>query len=136
MASGASKLENVLVSFVEGHPETFSQQDIIDLRRSIIIQLFQIAGPPTPSHPQVIYAVKLITENIHDKLKIKTINTSQDVKDVLRKFELCMECQSIIGNMGDEMLHPPVPPLFKLNLNERVALKINEYHAENNPTGH
>ncbi len=33
MASGASKLENELVAFIEDHPETFSPQDIVNLRR-------------------------------------------------------------------------------------------------------
>ena len=134
MASGAidaSKLENELVAFVEGHPETFSPQDIINLRRSIIIQCFQIAGTPNSSHPHVIHAVKLIMENIHNKLKVKTINTSQDVKDALRKFELCVECQSIIGNAGgNEMLHPPSPPDYRENLYGLVKRKINEYHAK------
>ena len=130
-ASDASKLENDLVAFVEGHPETFSPQDIINLRRSIIIQCFQIAGSPTANHPQVIYAVKLIMENIHNKLKVKTINTSQDVKDALRNFELCVECQSIIGNTGgNEMLHPPSPPDYRENLYGLVKRKINEYHAK------
>ena len=41
MASGASKLENELVAFVEGHPETFDQQDVVNLRRNIIIHFFQ-----------------------------------------------------------------------------------------------
>ena len=131
MASDASKLENELVAFVEGHPETFSPQDIINLRRSIIIQCFQIAGTPNSSHPHVIYAVKLIMENIHNKLYAKTINTSQDVKDALRKFELCVECQSIIGNAGgNEMLHPPSPPDYRENLYGLVKRKINEYHAK------
>ena len=133
MASGASasKLENELVAFVEGHPETFSPQDIINLRRSIIIHCFQIAGTPNYSHPHVISAVKLIMENIHNKLYAKTINTSQDVKDALRKFELCVECQSIIENAGgNEMLHPPSPPDYRENLYGLVKRKINEYHAK------
>ena len=37
MATKASKLEDDLVEFVESHPETFSEQDVKNLRRSIII---------------------------------------------------------------------------------------------------
>jgi len=36
MASEASRLENELVAFVEGHPETFDSQDVVNLRRKII----------------------------------------------------------------------------------------------------
>jgi hypothetical protein len=47
MASGASKLENELVAFVEGHPETFSHQDIVNLRRNIIVSfaIMEVSRP-------------------------------------------------------------------------------------------
>jgi hypothetical protein len=32
----ASPLENNLVAFAEGHPETFKSQDVVNLRRNII----------------------------------------------------------------------------------------------------
>ena len=131
MATKASKLEDDLVEFVESHPETFSEQDVKNLRRSIIIFFSQIVGPPYLHQQNVIYCVKLIIENIYDKLKVKSITTSQDVKDALKLFELCMECQSIIGGHGIiGMLEPPLPPDYKENFYELVKRKINEYHAK------
>ena len=69
MATKASKLEDDLVEFVESHPETFSEQDVKNLRRSIIIFFSQIVGPPTLHQQNVIYCVKLIIENIYDENK-------------------------------------------------------------------
>ena len=126
-----SELENKLVKFVESHPETFDEQSVRDLRRNIIIFFSQIVGPPNPSQPNVIYCVSLIIKNIYDKLKVKSINTSQDVNDALKLFELCMECQLIIGGRGNrEMLDPPSPPDYRENLHGLVKRKINEYHAK------
>ena len=131
MATKASKLEDDLVEFVESHPETFSEQDVKNLRRSIIIFFSQIVGPPTLHQQNVIYCVKLIIENIYDKLKVKSITTSQDVKDALKLFELCVECQSIIGGRGNiEMLEPPPSPYYIENLYGLVKRKINEYNAK------
>jgi len=129
MASGASKLENELVAFVEGHPETFSQQDVVNLRRNIIIHFFQIVGPPHNAHPHVISVVKLIMENIQSK--VKPINTSQDVKDALELFNLGVTCQTIINGRGNIlMLEPPSPPDYRDNFYSRVKRHVNEYHVK------
>ena len=129
MASGASKLETELVAFVEGHPETFDQQDVVNLRRNIIIHFFQIVGPPHNAHPHVISVVKLIMENIQSK--VKPINTSQDVKDALELFNLGVSCQTIIKGRGNIlMLEPPSPPDYRDNFYSLVKRHVNEYHVK------
>jgi hypothetical protein len=131
MASEASELENKLVAFVEGHhPETFSAQDVVNLRRNVIIHFFQISGPPRNDNPHVLYVVKLIMENIQSKVKL-IINMPQDVDDTLKLFKLCMVCQSIIAGRGNiQMIEPPVSPDYRDTFHSLVKRIINEYHAK------
>ena len=53
MASDASPLENELVAFVEGHPETFSPEDVVNLRRSIIVLFSLMEGINNQDKPGV-----------------------------------------------------------------------------------
>jgi|LauGreStaDraftv2_3_1035109.scaffolds.fasta_scaffold185201_2 hypothetical protein len=88
MASGASKLENELVAFVEGHPETFSVQDVVNLRRNIIVS-FAIMEFSRPNNRGGVGGLaSMITGRIEANLGEKTIITSQDVKYALTQFEL------------------------------------------------
>ena len=130
MASEVSELENKLVTFVESHhPETFSAQDVANLRRNVIIHFFQISGPPRNDSTRVIYVVKLIMEKIQSKVK-SIINMPREVNDTLKLFKLCMECQSIIGRGNIQMIEPPVSPEYIDNFYSLVKRNINEYHAK------
>jgi hypothetical protein len=88
MASGASKLENELVAFIEGHPETFSVQDVVDLRRTIIVSFALMEGIHGESKPGVGNLASIILEKMSEKIS-KPINTSQDVTFALTQFDLC-----------------------------------------------
>ena len=89
MASEATPLENDLVAFVEGHPETFSKQDVVNLRRKIIA-VFAIREF-TRQQEGVGYLVSIILDKISDKFRDKSINTSQDVTFTLTQFDLCVD---------------------------------------------
>jgi hypothetical protein len=89
MASGASKLENELVAFIEGHPETFSPQDVVDLRRTIIALFALMEGIHNESRPGVGNLASIILEKMSEKISDKPINTSQDVTFTLTQFDLC-----------------------------------------------
>ena len=96
MASEASPLENELVASVEGHPEIFSPQDIINMRRKIIFSFGIVAAPKGTStqYTEVIGLSGIATailNHISSNITKKTINTSQDVHDVLHQFEFCVE---------------------------------------------
>ena len=96
MASEASPLENELVASVEGHPEIFSPQDIINMRRKIIFS-FGIVAAPKGTGTQYTEVIGLsgiataILNHISSNITKKTINTSRDVHDVLHQFEFCVE---------------------------------------------
>jgi hypothetical protein len=89
MASGASKLENELVAFIEGHPETFGPQDVVDLRRTIIVSFALMEGIHNESKPGVGNLASIILEKMSEKISDKPINTSQDVTFTLTQFDLC-----------------------------------------------
>jgi hypothetical protein len=89
MASEATPLENDLVAFVEGHPETFNSQDVVNLRRKIIA-VFAIREF-TRQQEGVGYLVSIILDKISDKFRDKSINTSQDVTFTLTQFDLCVD---------------------------------------------
>ena len=72
MASEASPLENDLVAFVEGHPETFSKQDVVKLRRNII---YFFAIWESNRQQGVGHLASIILEKISEKIKYKPINT-------------------------------------------------------------
>lgn len=88
MASEASPLENNLVAFVEGHPETFNSQDVVNLRRKIIavFAVWEFTRQQGVGH-----LVSIILDKISDKFRDKTINTSQDVTFTLTQFDLCVD---------------------------------------------
>jgi hypothetical protein len=88
MASEASPLENNLVAFVEGHPETFNSQDVVNLRRKIIAAF---AVWEFTREQGVGHLVSIILDKISDKFRDKTINTSQDVTFTLTQFDLCVD---------------------------------------------
>ena len=96
MASEASPLENELVASVEGHPEIFSPQDVINMRRKIIFS-FGIVAAPKGTGTQYTEVIGLsgiataILNHISSNITKKTINTSRDVHDVLHQFEFCVE---------------------------------------------
>jgi hypothetical protein len=96
MASEASSLENELVAFVEGHPEIFSPQDVVNMRRKIIYSFGMVDAPKGTStqYTEVIGLSGIATsilKHISSNITKKTINTSQDVDDVLHQFEFCVE---------------------------------------------
>jgi hypothetical protein len=91
MASEATPLENDLVAFVEGHPETFSKQDVVNLRRKIIASFALMEGIHDESKPDVGRLVSIILDKISEKIRDKPINTSQDVTFTLTQFDLCVD---------------------------------------------
>jgi hypothetical protein len=119
MASEASPLENNLVAFVEGHPETFSKQDIINLRRKIIASFALMEGIHNESKPGVGHLASIILEKISEKIKDKPINTSQDVTFALNKFYLCGDflnrfltplCMTQVTPSWNTREPAPIPP--------------------------
>lgn len=88
MASEATPLENELVAFVEGHPETFNSQDVVNLRRKIIAAF---AVWEFTRQQGVGHLVSVILDKISDKFRDNSINTSQDVTFTLTHFDLCAD---------------------------------------------
>jgi hypothetical protein len=88
MASEASPLENNLVTFVEGHPETFNSQDVVNLRRNIIavFAIWEFTRQQGVGH-----LASIILDKISEKIRDKPINTSQDVTFALTQFDLCVD---------------------------------------------
>jgi hypothetical protein len=153
MASGASKLENELVAFVEGHPETFSVQDVVNLRRNIIASFALMEGIHNQDKPGVGGLARMIITHISETLQKKEITTSQDVQRALMQFELCVEIIDIFlsrlcgterahniggysGNMtpyavcGTTAQLVQYPPQYTDNVYSRVSRQINEYHVK------
>jgi hypothetical protein len=150
MASGASKLENDLVAFVESHPETFSLQDVVNMRRNIIASFALMEGIHNETKPGVGGLASMILSAIDKKLEDKTIITSQDVKHPLTHFDLCVEFLNRFLNplCGTERDHipggytgNPTPYAVCLKMRERVVhstghtwklvnRKINEYQVK------
>lgn len=96
MASEASPLENELVAMVESNPEIFSPQDIVNLRRKIIFSFGMVAAPKGvgTQYTEVIGLSGIATAiliHVSNDANKKTINTYQDIQDVLNKFEFCVE---------------------------------------------
>jgi hypothetical protein len=150
MASGASKLENELVTFVEGHPETFSVQDVVNLRRNIIAS-FAIMEFSRPNNRGGVGGLaSMITGRIEANLGEKTIITSQDVKYALTQFELGADflktqltplCNTEVAQISsgyDSM--PATPRQLCLKTGDTIQhggtmwslvnRKINEYHVK------
>jgi len=155
MASGASKLENELVEFVEGHPETFNVQDVVNLRRNIIASFALMEGIHNQDKPGVGGLARMIINHIRETVQKKEINTSQDVQVALMQFELCVEiidrflprlcgterAHNIGGYSGNmtpyavcgttsELVQHPSPPHYADNVYSIVRRKINEYHVK------
>ncbi len=148
MASGASKLENDLVAFVEGHPETFSLQDVVNMRRNIIASFALMEGIHNETKPGVGGLASMIISAIGKKLEDKSIITSQDVKYILTHFDLCVDFLNRFLNplCGTERDHipggytgNPTPQAVCMKMRERVhspghtwtlvIRKINEYQV-------
>jgi hypothetical protein len=157
MASGASKLENDLVAFVEGHPETFSPQDVVNLRRSIIYRFGFVDAGNGNNSALGILANDILT-HISKKINGTSINTIQDVQYVLNQFELSVEfvnaflerlCNTernynpggyVSGGATNrsecekqrQWIHPVSRPLYagEINIFEFVKRKINEYNVK------
>jgi hypothetical protein len=150
MASGASKLENELVAFVEGHPETFSHQDIVNLRRNIIAS-FAIMEVSRPNNRGGVGGLaSMITGLIEANLREKTIITSHDVKYALTQFDLGADflktyltplCNTEVAHISsgyDSM--PTTPRQLCLKTGDTIQhggtmwslvnKKINEYHVK------
>jgi hypothetical protein len=116
MASEATPLENDLVAFVEGHPETFSKQDVVKLRRNII---YFFAIWESNRQQGVGHLASIILEKISEKIKDKPINTSQDVTFALNKFYLCGDflnrfltplCMTQVTPSWNTREPAPIPP--------------------------
>ena len=91
-------LENGLVKFVEEHSETFT--DVSSIRRSIIrafatFQFHQQYGNriytgPGSVRPGLKPLALVILNTIVDKME-RNSKTSQDIRDILDNFRLCVE---------------------------------------------
>lgn len=90
MASEAIPLENELVAFVEGHPETFNSQDVVNLRRKIIA-VFAVWEFTHKREQGVGHLASIILDKISEKIRDKSINTSQYVTFTLTQFDLCVD---------------------------------------------
>ncbi|NBO57268.1 MAG: hypothetical protein EBU84_22315, partial [Actinobacteria bacterium] len=160
MASGASPLENELVAFVEGHPETFSPQDVVNLRRSIIYRFGYVDGGRgnDPNMPGLGVLANDILTHISKKINGTSMNTIQDVQYALNQFELSVEfvnaflerlCNTersynpggyVSGGSTNrsecekqrQWIHPVSRPLYagQINIFEFVKRKINEYNVK------
>ena len=154
MAFGASILENELVAFVEGHPETFNTQDITNLRRTIIASFALMEGIHNQDKPGVGGLARTIINKISEKLQTRELTTSQDVQWALVQFELCVEVihkfltklcltersyniggysgtptpQGMCGTIS-ETISPPSSPNYIDNIYSIVKRKITEYHS-------
>ena len=154
MATGASSLENELVAFIEGHPETFNTQDIVNLRRTIIASFALMEGIHNQDKPGVGGLARMIIIKISEKVQTRELNTSQDVQWALMQFELCVEIihkfltklcatershniggytgnptpQGMCGTISGS-ISPPSPPNYIDNIYSIVKRKINEYHS-------
>jgi len=96
MASEATPLENELVAFVENHDKIFSIQDVVNMRRKIIFSFGMVAAPKGTGtqYTETIGLAGIasaILIHISSNITKKTINTSQDIKDMLTQFESCVE---------------------------------------------
>lgn len=94
MASDASPLENELVAFVEGHPETFSPQDVVNMRRNIIYRFgFVNGGNGTdPNRRALGVLVNDVLTHISKKVNGTSMNAfHDDVQYLLNQFELSVE---------------------------------------------
>jgi len=159
MASGASKLENELVSFIEGHPETFSPQDVVNMRRNIIYRVGFVDGGNgnDPNRRALGVLVNDVLTHISKKVNGTSMNVFHDVQYVLNQFELSVEfinaflerlCNTernynpggyVSGGSTHrsecekqrEWIHPSERPLYsgQINIFEFVKIKINEYQS-------
>lgn len=159
MASGASNLENELVAFVEGHPETFSPQDVVNMRRNIIYRVGFVDGGNgmDPNRRALGVLVNDVLTHISKKVNGTSMNAFHDVQYVLNQFELSVGFINIFlerlcnternYNPGGyvsggsthrsecekqmEWIHPVSRPLYagEINMFEFVKIKINEYQS-------
>lgn len=105
MASEASPLENELVAFVEGHPETFNSQDVVNLRRKIIavFAIWEFTRQQGVGH-----LVSIILDKISEKIRDKSINTSHDVTFTLSQFDLCVDfLKRFLTPLCNTQVEPP-----------------------------
>jgi hypothetical protein len=159
MASGASKLENELVAFIEGHPETFSPQDVVNMRRNIIYRFGFVDGGNgnDPNRRALGVLVNDVLTHISKKVNGTSMNAFHDVQYVLNQFELSVEfinaflerlCNTernynpggyVSGGSTHrsecekqrECIHPVSRQLYagEINIFEFVKIKINEYQS-------
>ena len=159
MASGASKLENELVAFIEGHPETFSPQDVVNMRRNIIYRVgFVDGGNGTdPNRRALGVLVNDVLTHLSKKVNGTSMNAFHDVQYVLNQFELSVGFINVFlerlcnternYNPGGyvsggsthrsecekqrECIHPVSRQLYagEINIFEFVKIKINEYQS-------
>jgi len=91
------KLEEDLIEFVNEHPETFNPEEMERIRRGIIraFAMFDmrfVADDYVKYKPGLSCIAQLILQTISDKTKKgREINTSQEVKDALTNFDVCVE---------------------------------------------
>jgi hypothetical protein len=156
MASGASPLENELVAFIEDHPETFSPQDVVNLRRKIIYWFGYVDG--TRGDQGLGVLGKDVLTHISKKINGNSMNSIHEVQYALNQFELSVEfinaflkrlCITerdynpggyVSGGATNrsecekqrEWIHPVSRPLYsgEINIFEFVKRKINEYNVK------
>jgi hypothetical protein len=93
-----NKLETDLVQFVNEHPETFSPEEMENIKRGVI-RAFGLFAAPFESRgdrpwykPGLSATAQLILGTISDKTtRGREINTTQDVMNTLTNFEVCVE---------------------------------------------
>jgi hypothetical protein len=91
------KLEIDLIEFVKSHPETFSREEMKNIKRGIIRAFamracpFQSRGDSPSYKPGFSVIAQLILTTISDKITHRQINISQEVKDALAYFQVCVE---------------------------------------------
>jgi hypothetical protein len=91
------KLETELLQFVNEHPETFSPEEMENIKRGIISAFAMYSVPFVRSDyikykPGLSCIAQFILGIISDKTtKGREINTTQDVMNTLTNFEVCVE---------------------------------------------
>ena len=91
------KLEIDLIEFVKSHPETFSREEMKNIKRGIIRAFamhacpFQSRGDIPSYKPGFSVIAQLILTTISEKITRRQINISQEVKDAMTNFQVCVE---------------------------------------------
>jgi len=131
------KLESDLIDFIKSHPHTFSHEDIKKIKRTIIRAFglyacsWENRGDRPMYRPGLSIIAQIILQTISDKVtKGSQIMTSNDVKDTLIKFDVCVEfiekfLTSLCKTEADYTQSSP--QITNKNKCDQIAHAVNKY---------